>query len=134
VTPTDTPIPVVAAVIRRDGRYLLGRRPIGKQHGGLWEFPGGKIDAGETLLEATARELEEELALEVAEIGATLFSAGDDNSDFVIHFVEAIAVGEPEALEHSHLGWFTPSELRGMALAPSDARFVQLLMDAAKGG
>jgi len=52
---------VVAAVIERDGKYLLCQRPQGKRYGGLWEFPGGKLLAGESLLEAARRELREEL-------------------------------------------------------------------------
>ncbi|MCK7504065.1 MAG: NUDIX domain-containing protein [Desulfobacterales bacterium] len=58
------PIHVIAAVIRRDGRYLVGRRPDGKRHGGLWEFPGGKVDPGESRLEAAHRELGEELGMQ----------------------------------------------------------------------
>ena len=57
------PVPVVAAVIRREGRYLLGRRPGHKRHGGLWEFPGGKLHDGEDAEAAAHRELDEELAL-----------------------------------------------------------------------
>ncbi|HSG49130.1 MAG TPA: NUDIX domain-containing protein, partial [Longimicrobiales bacterium] len=57
-------IPVIAAVIHRDGRYLVGRRPDDKRHGGLWEFPGGKLDPGESWLEAARRELSEELEMD----------------------------------------------------------------------
>lgn len=126
--PTGAPIPVVAAVIHRDGRYLVGRRPPDKRHGDLWEFPGGKMDTGETMLEATTRELREELDMDVTGIGSTLFSAQDGASGFTIHFIATSAVGEPRALEHSELGWFTPTELDRMALAPSDARFVRYLI------
>lgn len=59
-------------MIRRDGRYLVCRRPAQKRHGGLWEFPGGKIDDGESLLDAARRELAEELSINVIEVGATL--------------------------------------------------------------
>ena len=120
-------IDVVAAVVKQDGRYLLGRRPADKRHGGLWEFPGGKIQEGETLLQAADRELQEELGLDAQEAGDRLFTAQDPGSAFVIHFVEITAAGEPNPTEHSEVGWFTPSDLAGMALAPSDAAFVSWL-------
>ena len=116
-------IPVLAAVIRREGRYLLGRRPEGKRHGGLWEFPGGKMLPGEDYLASARRELSEELELEVDRTGGVLFSAADDGSAYVIHFVEADASGTPNPVEHSELGWFTPEEMTALPLAPSDARF-----------
>lgn len=118
-------IPVVAVVASHAGQYLVGRRPYEKQHGGLWEFPGGKVDPGETLLEAAHREVAEELAMEVTSVGETLFVGRDSGSPFEIHFVEVTLSGEPVALEHIELGWFTPKTLRAMPLAPSDAAFVE---------
>jgi 8-oxo-dGTP diphosphatase len=118
-------IPVLAAVVRRDGRYLVARRPEEKRHGGLWEFPGGKMDSDESLLGAATRELREELGLSVTGVGAVLFEAMDPGSSFLIRFVEVQVEGEPRALEHSELGWFSPDVLRRLALAPSDARFVR---------
>jgi hypothetical protein len=59
--------------------------------------------------------------------GALLFSAVDGDSPFVIHFMEVEAEGEPVALEHSEVGWFTPEELTALPLAPADARFVRTL-------
>ena len=119
-------------MIERNGRWLLGRRPAEKRHGGLWEFPGGKIDAGETPLEAATRELEEELGLDVQDVGDRLFAIEDDGSPFVIEFFETAAAGSPQALEHSELGWFSASELLSMPLAPADGRFAEWL--AAKVG
>jgi len=121
------PVPVIAAVIRRDGRYLLARRPEEKRHGGLWEFPGGKLLEGEALASAADRELEEELTMRAVSVGALLFSASDGDSHFVIHFVEVEAEGEPVALEHSEVGWFTSAELAELPLAPADARFVRTM-------
>ena len=120
-------IQVVAAVIDREGRYLLGRRPEGKRHGGLWEFPGGKMLEGESLLEAAHRELQEELALSATGAGSTLFSANDPDSPFVINFIEITVDGEPNATEHSEIGWFALPQLKAMELAPSDAAFVDWL-------
>jgi mutator protein MutT len=75
MTPTrpDPPIPVLAAVIRRDGRLLVARRPAHKRHGGLWEFPGGKVEEGESWADAAARERKEELGVDVARTGEPLF-------------------------------------------------------------
>jgi 8-oxo-dGTP pyrophosphatase MutT (NUDIX family) len=125
--------PVVAAVIRRDGRYLVGRRPPAKRHGGLWEFPGGKVLEGESRLDAAARELDEELGLAVISLGRLLFSVEDPGSPFMIEFHETDAAGHPRALEHTELGWFTPAELAEMDLAPADARFVRNLSASALG-
>jgi len=124
-------IPVVAAVIRRDTRrdtrYLVCRRPANKRHGGLWEFPGGKVGDGETHAEAVRRELSEELELEATEVGAVLFSASDDRAPFVIDFVETVARGTPVLHEHSEIGWFTAEELVSLPLAPADALFASSL-------
>lgn len=118
---------MVAAVVARDGRYLVGRRPHHKRHGGLWEFPGGKLDPGETWASGAARELDEELGLTLVTLGATLFEARDPGSPFLIRFVEVEVAGDPDPREHAELGWFTPPELRMLSLAPSDAAFVRHL-------
>jgi len=118
-------IPVVAAVIERDGRYLVGRRPRHKRHGGLWEFPGGKVHEGESDARAVARELSEELALTLETLGALLHQGRDPGSPYLIRFVSAEVSGEPRAMEHESIGWFTPAELRDLELAPSDEHFVQ---------
>jgi 8-oxo-dGTP diphosphatase len=130
VTEAGVRVPVVAAVIRRDGRYLVCRRPRGKRHGGLWEFPGGKVLEGETRSNAVRRELAEELALEVIALGSVLFSTSDEGAPFVIEFVEAVADGTPALHEHSELGWFTAHELRALPLAPADALFASSIADA----
>lgn len=127
-----TPIPVVAAVIDREGRYLLGRRPAHKRHGDLWEFPGGKMEEGEDYLSAARRELREELELTAQAIGKELFRAADEGSPFVIHFVEVQATGIPASLEHSEVGWFTLEQLITLPLAPSDAQFVRHLSEGAR--
>jgi len=129
VTDAVSRIQVVAAVIARDGRYLVCRRPDDKRHGGLWEFPGGKVHEDETRIDAVGRELAEELELGVSEVGALLFSASDEDSAFVIEFVETIATGEPVLHEHSDAGWFRPDELLELPLAPADARFAAWLSE-----
>ena len=124
---SDASTDVVAAVVQRDGRYLLGRRPEEKRHGGMWEFPGGKLDPGEDAADAARRELAEELSLEVLSVGSPLHSLRDSASSFVIHFHPVETRGEPEALEHSQVGWYALDEMAGMRLAPADAGFVRWL-------
>ncbi len=116
-------IRVVAAVVEREGRLLLGLRPAHKRHGGLWEFPGGKIDEGEDHESATRRELSEELDLRAQCVGTRLFAVEDEGSPFVIEFYAVEATGTPVAREHAEVGWFTTEALEGMPLAPADRAF-----------
>lgn len=113
----------MAAVIKRDGRYLICKRPPDKRHGGLWEFPGGKLEPGESYLEAARRELKEELKLENVRLGDLLLRDRDDASGFEICFTEVEASGEPELLEHTAIAWKTAKELLDLPLAPSDRIF-----------
>ena len=121
-------IHVVAAVIERSGRFLACRRPAHKRHGNLWEFPGGKLEPGESLFDATHRELREELAVDVTAVLAPILSVTDPGSDFVIDFVPTTIVGEPTCVEHSELRWVTPSELDRLDLAPSDRQFADFFL------
>ncbi|MFQ5538530.1 MAG: (deoxy)nucleoside triphosphate pyrophosphohydrolase [Gemmatimonadota bacterium] len=118
-------IPVVAAVIQRGDRFLLGMRPRHKRHGGQWEFPGGKLGPHEEAADGLSRELAEELALEVVRVGEVLWESRDPGADFVIAFYEVEVEGEARALEHERIGWFTAGELEEMPLAPADAAFVR---------
>lgn len=121
---------VVAAVIARGAQLLVCQRPAHKQHGGLWEFPGGKCEPGESDAQATARELNEELGLVVRSVGAPLFTALDDRSQFEIVFLPVECDGEPTPHEHEALHWGVPHELLQLALAPTDRRFVEFLATA----
>jgi 8-oxo-dGTP diphosphatase len=118
---------VVAAVIERDGSFLLCKRPLLKRHGGLWEFPGGKVEPGEGLAQAVKRELLEELNLIVTELGSVHMTLEDPGSAFSIVFVNVLAEGEPEAFEHTEIRWVAKKALLELPLAPSDERFAQYL-------
>jgi len=122
------PIRVLAAVVQRNGCYLICQRPAHKRHGGLWEFPGGKLEPNESLLDAANRELTEELGVTAVEVGNPLFSIADPNSPFAIEFVPTTIVGEPICLEHLELLWATLLELPEFPLAPSDRKFVEFLL------
>ena len=124
---------VVAAVIARDERLLVCQRPLHKRHGGLWEFPGGKVEPPESDAEALRRELHEELGVGVTSVGAERFSVHDDGSPFLIVFVPTQVSGEPTCHEHIALRWGSPRELADLPLAPSDRRFVEFLLAGSHG-
>ncbi len=124
---TEPVILVIAAVIRRGHTYLICRRPADKRHGGLWEFPGGKLIDGETPLQGAKRELREELAIEVTSVGDALLTVRDPGSVFEIQFRTVEVHGEPIPLEHSQIEWVRREDLLEYDLAPSDIRFAEQL-------
>ncbi|NCW44187.1 MAG: NUDIX domain-containing protein [Gemmatimonadaceae bacterium] len=126
-TPSVDVIRVVAAVVRRDDALLVCQRPLHKQHGGLWEFAGGKCEPGESDRDAIARELHEELGVAVCAVGLPLYVARDPGGAYEIVFLPVEITGEVVAHEHTALGWFSTATLVTMPLAPSDAAFVRSL-------
>jgi len=116
---------VVAAVIERRGRYLLAQRPRDRAHGGLWEFPGGKVNRDENFAQALARELAEELVMQDCDIGQVLAVLHDDEQRLRLHFIAVATRSAPIALEHEALGWFLPQEARALDLAPLDKAFLE---------
>jgi mutator protein MutT len=119
---------VIAAVMQRDDRLLICQRPLHKRHGGLWEFPGGKVEPNESDESAARRELAEELGVHVESVGEPDFSIADPDSPFLIVFVPTTVTGEPTCHEHTALAWLTPTELIDLPLAPSDRRYVEFLL------
>ena len=117
-------IRVVAAVIEREGKLLVCQRPQHKRHGGLWEFPGGKLEPGEDDLAAVSRELREELDVETVSVADECFRMDDDGSHFTIAFVLTVIEGTPRALEHDAIMWADSDELSRLELAPSDRHYV----------
>ena len=115
-------IDVVAAIIEQHGKILLARRPESGDQAGLWEFPGGKVDANESQPAALARELEEELAIK-AVVGDYIASHQREVSGRVVHLhawhVREFS-GELTALCHSELVWCLPAEAFDYPLAPAD--------------
>jgi mutator protein MutT len=116
---------VLAAVIRRGRQYLVCRRPAGKRHGGLWEFPGGKLEPGESWLDAARRELAEELGVDVTSAGVPVCRRRDPGSRFVIAFVPVEIAGEPRPREHDAFRWVELEEIQHVELAPADRAFVR---------
>jgi 8-oxo-dGTP diphosphatase len=118
-------IHVVAALIQRGSKVLLDRRPLGGRHGGLWEFPGGKREPGETDQEALARELFEELGV-AATIGPEVARAEHGDADVRITLVlyRAEIEGEPEAKDVEAIDWFDVDALDALAMPPADLPLV----------
>src|SRR5689334_21999377 len=132
---TDKPIVLVVAValVDIDGRVLIAKRPEGKPMAGLWEFPGGKIHAGETPEAALVRELKEELDLDVAEscLGPFVF-ASHAYPDF--HLLMPLYLcrkwkGTPTPREGQVLKWVRPAQLRDFPMPPADAPLIPMLRD-----
>jgi 8-oxo-dGTP diphosphatase len=122
-----------AALVDADGRVLLARRPPGKSMAGLWEFPGGKVDAGETPETALVRELAEELAIDVtASCLAPFTFASHTYPDF--HLLMPLYVcrkwsGIPVAREGQELAWVRPARLGDYPMPPADKPLVAMLRD-----
>ena len=120
---------VTAGILRQNGLVLIARRKPGKHMAGKWEFPGGKIEQGESPEESLARELAEELDVK-ARVGALLCQAaweGDGISlDLMVYRVEGFE-GTPSLREHEEIRWVAPQDLRTYDLADSDRRVVEIL-------
>ena len=121
---------VVAAAIARDGRYLVARRTRPADVAGLWEFPGGKVEPGETEEQALAREIREELGVEIT-VGTRIPGEWALHGDLVLHLSPAtLAEGEPAPLEHDEIRWVTPVDFDTVDWLPSDIEAVRSLREA----
>ena len=113
----------------KDGRILLTQRPEHKHMGGLWEFPGGKVDEGESPETALARELAEELGLEV-EVGAPLTFGIHEETDLriiLLFYRVRIEAGDPRGLEGQIVSWVDAADLPSYKTPPADAELVRRL-------
>jgi len=127
-----TPLIVVAAaLVDRDGRLLVQQRPEGLAMAGLWEFPGGKLEPGETPEAALIRELDEELAIDVdhACLAPACFASDTlgDKHLLLLLYVCRKWRGTPVAQHASALRWVRPVELHGLAMPPADKPLIGLL-------
>lgn len=122
-------IHVVGAVIERDGRILCAQRGPGGETGGLWEFPGGKVEPGEMPRTALEREIREELHCEV-EVGEEVTTTRHDygfGAVILTTFRCRLVSGTPELTEHAAVEWRTPDTLADLVWAPADVPAVDLL-------
>jgi 8-oxo-dGTP diphosphatase len=116
-------------VISRGSSYLLTRRPEGSHLGGYWEFPGGKLEPGESPSDALARELREEIGVEIAAPHElTVLRHSYPERTVELTFLEtAITAGRPQALEVADIGWYEPWEMPELPILPADLPVVRLL-------
>lgn len=125
---------VVAALIRRDGRMLICKRPEGKKRAGRWEFPGGKPEAGETPQEALERECREELdvSIDVGELISEVRHTYPD-MEVTLRLYEARIEGrqDPRMLEHADMRWVTAAELGDFEFCDADESIIRMLQDEA---
>jgi 8-oxo-dGTP diphosphatase len=122
-----------AALVDADGRVLICKRPAGKQLAGLWEFPGGKVEAGETPEACLIRELDEELGITVAHACLAPFVFASHAYDS-FHLLMPLYLcrrweGAPTAREHEAITWVRPSRMSDYPMPPADAPLVAWLRD-----
>jgi 8-oxo-dGTP diphosphatase len=127
---------VAAALIASDGVVLLQRRRIGAAHGGLWEFPGGKVEAGESPEAALVRELDEELGLSIdpAALVPVGFASGPSSTRaagvVILLYKCRVWQGEPECRDAEEIAWFEPSAVPALTMPPLDYPLAQALIAA----
>ena len=121
-------IVVTAAVVRRGDRYLVTRRQQGVHLEGLWEFPGGKCDAGESLADCLRRELREEIGAE-AVVNGELLAVTHQYPDrsVELHFFACELTQEPAPLLGQEMRWVPRLELRSLRFPPADDELIALL-------
>ena len=113
---------VVAALIWDRNEFMICQRPAHKARGLLWEFVGGKVESGETKVQALIRECQEELAVTLS-VGDVFMDVGHEYPDIKVHltiFNATIAEGTPQKLEHNDIKWITPSEIPNYNFCPAD--------------
>ena len=123
---------VVAAIIEDGDRFLLTRRQKGVHLEGLWEFPGGKLDAGETHADALARELREELDVDVR-VGELRFHTTHDYGDRVValYFYQCELRGTPRPMLGQQMRWVPRPELATLGFPPADTELIRVLTESA---
>jgi len=120
----------VAVLILLDGRVLLARRPAGKVYAGYWEFPGGKVEPGESVRDALAREIREELGIEVERTHPWITQAYTyPHATVRLHFHRVLAWrGEPHPAEHDALSWERPESVGVAPLLPANGPVLKALL------
>lgn len=122
-------LPVVAGLVFRQGRLLITQRRPGDHLGGLWEFPGGKVESGETPTEGLRRELREELEAEVkvGDLIAEVAHAYPERRVHIQFFRCRLLCGEPVPRHCAAVAWVTPTELDRYPFPAADARLLERL-------
>lgn len=119
---------VTAALIKRDDKYLIARKRVGNL-AGMWEFPGGKLEEGESLEECLKREIYEELGIEV-QVDKYLTTSEYSYPDFSIELIGYLAdyvSGEIKLTDHDRIEWVGPEEMVNYSFAPADLPLIEAL-------
>lgn len=128
-------VEVVAALIWKNGKFMICQRPAHKARGLLWEFVGGKVEPGETKEQALVRECREELAVTVA-VQDEFMSLVHEYPDIAIHltvFNASIAEGVPQLLEHNDIRWIPPKEIKNYDFCPADNKILEKIAEVYHG-
>ncbi len=130
------PLRVLAAVLEKDGRWLIAKRKKGDRFSGLWEFPGGKLESGETPQECLARELYEEFGIRVRVgrfLAAVHYTTPSLSIELIAHAVFHLS-GAFRLLDHEEIRWVVPGRTSRYALTePDKLLFAKLKARAVKG-
>ena len=122
---------VTAGVIEKDGKILIAKRKSGKCVGNKWEFPGGKLESGETIRECLKRELKEELnfTVEIGDfIGSSVFSCNNRDIELLAYQVTYVE-GDLELIDHEEVLWVEPFELSNYEFTLPDVPIVQKVIE-----
>jgi 8-oxo-dGTP diphosphatase len=124
-------IVVVAAVIERDGRFLIARRLKGTHLAGYWEFPGGKVHDGETQEDALQREVSEELNTGISKVRKIFHTVHSYPERVVeLHFYRGELTREPEPMLGQDIRWIARGEFAALEFPPADAELIEGLINA----
>lgn len=125
-------IPVVAGFIKKDGKILIGQRPVDNSLAGQWEFPGGKIELGETPEQALTRELNEELGIEaeVGDLKLTCTHTYGEVGILILFYEIKYWKGEPKAKHHMMLEWIYPEELKVRTIPEANRKILDRIFQA----
>jgi len=124
-------IEVVAALIWDDGRFMICKRPEYKARPLLWEFPGGKVEPGESRESALVRECREELGVTLA-VGDVLNDVVHEYSDITIRLIvfnATISEGKPRLLEHNDIRWIKKEEIPQYVFCPADEAILRQIVE-----
>jgi mutator protein MutT len=126
---------VVAAVVEEQGRFLVTRRPAGVHLGGMWEFPGGKIDENEGHAAALEREIREELGVDVAvrDLTYETVHAYPDRT-VALYFYRCRLLGTPRPLLGQEMRWVAREELASLGFPPADKELIDRLINSPSSG
>lgn len=122
---------VVAALIWKDKKFLICRRPAHKARGLMWEFVGGKVEKGESKEDALIRECREELNIEIS-VGEEFSEVTHEYPDITVHltlFNCTIESGTPQLIEHTAIKWITPDEIPQHTFCPADEVILDKIMN-----